>query len=221
MACCEGDYSLGDARRRRPEVVFAGLDWALQSPEMSDAPSFTILTLLGRDQDRLRVYDVKRYAGYESDPDFQLADITRRCNEAGVVLLGCDWGVGHKENLRLRQMLNTSPGAWRGDRLMEFRYVSQARKVAYDEQRQSFNLNRTLVLADVFRWIQGGRYVFPKWTETVRFARDILAVFEDVGNRFNREVRYDHPPERPDDWLHSLNYASLACRYYYNQLGDK
>ena len=220
MACCDEDYSMEDAKRTRPQKMFAGLDWALQSPDMSVAPSYTILTIGGLENDRIRVHDIKKYAGFESDPDFQIADITRRCNEAGVEILGCDYGVGHKENERLRKLLNNSPGSYKGDRLMEFRYTSQSRKIDWDPKRRSFGLNRTLVLADAFEAIRQGGYRFPKWKEMSGHARDVLAVFEDRGNRFTREVRYDHSPERPDDWLHSLSYMSLSCRYFWRRLAD-
>ena len=63
MACCDPEYSLEDPKRSKPPTLFAGLDWALQSPDIGDAPSFTILTIGGFDNDRFRVYDVHRYQG--------------------------------------------------------------------------------------------------------------------------------------------------------------
>lgn len=194
-----------------PTVTFAGLDWAVQSPDLSEAPSYTVFVVLGMEQGRLRVIDIKKYLGYESDPDHVLKDIYRRLKLFGVSILGCDWGGGHKENRRIAKTIGD-------ESVMEFRYTGQGEKLVIDHKRISYNLNRTMVLDDVFHLITTQGYMFPKWEEFSPYAADITCTFTDYGNRFNRELRYDKPRNLPDDFLHALTFGTLAARWYHGQL---
>ncbi len=204
MACCRPGLSLQNRTLRYPEV-YAGLDWAMQNPDISVSPSYTILTMLVVHQDRYEVVFVKRYSGLESDPEYQIQDIAEQCQRAGVTRLFCDWGVGHRENIRLRNIL--------GDQVVtEVRYTNQGMKLRWDDDRLCYNVSRTRIMQDLFEDIKQGRFLFPQWEETATYAKDILSVFVDYGNRVMRETRFDHSPDNPDDWLHSLIYASIALK---------
>ena len=216
IANCDATYSIalaGEGRHARPlpGKTFAGLDWAMQSPDISYAPSYTILTICGYVRDRLQVLEIKKYLGHESDPDHILKDIVRRIDRYDVELLACDWGAGHKENQRIKTEIGP-------DRMMEVRYTSQKEKMVFNHRSASFNVNRTMTLEDVFDLIKHQKYLFPNWNEFAVYAKDILGVFVDTGNRYNREIRYMHAARDPDDFLHSLNYATLAARFATGQL---
>lgn len=79
-------------------------------------------------------------------------------------------------------------------------------------------LHRSDCLSFTFRMLQGGKILFPKWSEMERAMEDILAEFIEVKDgALNQELLYSHAPHKADDFLHALTFALVAA---YSSIGD-
>ena len=106
-ACC-ADYALPETEDEEVVVAaehaqypaFAGLDWAMTTDEST--PSYTKFAVFALVNGRLKLIKAHQFTGLGSDdPDHVLGRIGRWMECFNVQLLGCDYGVGYKENQRL------------------------------------------------------------------------------------------------------------------------
>jgi len=137
-------------------------------------------------------------------PDWVVNDVVGLCRRFNATFLGCAYGVGHKENVRIRKLLN--------GRVAEFQYVNTMKQYPeWDPISLKYTLSRTFSIEEVFNKIKEKWYHFPVWEEFKPFAEDILAEYAEYDPTYRR-VRYDHKATSPDDFLHVLNYATWAAR---------
>ena len=189
-------------RSLRSTQTWAGVDWG------TGQVSYTILSIWR--------YDVhgcffpifaKRYEGVEADSDFSIQDIVMWCRAFNVRRIGADWGFGFHANPKLFKAFGAAKV------LLYSHGGKQGAKVKWDSEALCFRTHRTRVLGDIFELIKrgprGGGIAFASWDEFETFANDILAVFQQDNER-SRELTYDHPRNKPDDFLHSLCFAFLA-----------
>lgn len=208
-ACCDPPYRM----IAMPDLmytgdVFGGLDWAMEYKD--GTASFTKVGFFQIVQGRLKMLYGKTYNTMESNnPDIVMADVINLCNRFNVKILGCDYGVGHKENVRIRQALP--------DKVFEFQYVNTPKLYPeWDEISLKYTMSRTMSIEEVFKRIKEKWYHFPVWDEFKPFAEDILAEYAEYDSTMRR-LRYDHASSNPDDFLHVLNYATWAARLYYGE----
>lgn len=202
--CCDPAYPF----ITRPDHVlsagkiYAGLDWAMEYKDGST--SFTKLGIFEFTGSRLKLLYAKTYdMAASNDPDWLVNDIVGNCRLFRVNYLGCDYGVGHRDNVRINKALN--------GRAVEFQYVNTQEKYPkYDPVSQKYVLSRTLSIEEVFGRIKKRWYHFPIWEQFEPFAKDILAEYAEYDSTYRR-IRYDHPTGEPDDFLHVVNYATWVC----------
>ena len=58
-----------------------------------------------------------------------------------------------------------------------------------------YQLQRHLILSEMFYALKHKHIVFPPWKEIEPYAKDILAVFVEYVE-FQRQMKYDHRPPR-------------------------
>lgn len=205
-ACCDqerNDWWMYD-EMNIPQPCFAGVDWALTAEK-----SYTVLTIGAYlpYPGKFMILFQKRYEGRESDIDSQIEDIKMKCEQYNAQLIGCDWGAGVPQNLKLMQHFGA-------DRVLQF-YNSgnQKARVKWNADRMMFTISRTTIMTDLFNMIEKGRIEFPCWAIYEKFARDFL----NVNIEYNKDgvLYYDHSPDSPDDVVHSSMYAMLCGEMYW------
>ena len=205
MACCQPEYSLNDVNIGVHEC-FGGLDWAMESESYSSYTVFTIWTIVNM---RFQLQYVKKFTGREAaDPDFILREVMEKMNLFNCVNIGCDWGVGHMENVRL--INNLGPDAHM--RVMEFQHVMQSDEIKYDEKRRCWLLDKPRRMERFLEAMKQKWVWFPKWAEFDEYHMDIYTIYNEYNEHFRRQVYYH---KEPDDFFQSALYAWEAMNYYY------
>jgi hypothetical protein len=205
MACCEPDLHMVEKPTRAMQKMqtFAALDWG------TGEVSYTVLSIWGYDsKNRFRLFYAKKYTGAEANPIEALEDIKYRLRIWQPTLVGSDYGFGFDANARLERL-------W-GARLHRIMHsASSSKKVRWDKDAHRWVTHRSRVMEDAFTLIRRGPHrggvVFPRWEEMEPFAKDILGIYSDYSER-RREVVFDHPPNKPDDFFQTFVYALLVSQ---------
>lgn len=191
-----------------PRPVFAGVDWALTSDK-----SFTILTIgswLPYPNKFIVLYQRKFEANLDINQQTEAIKII--CEQYGVDLIGCDWGAGVANNLKLIEHFGS-------DRVAQYyNSGSQKNRIQWNQKRQMFTISRTTVLTDLFNYIQKGQVEWPKFEICEEFLKDFLN--EDIEYNKDGVLYYDHNPDNPDDAIHSTMYCMLAGELFYTNRGN-
>lgn len=205
-ACCKPEYSL-ETIPKGVYQCFGGLDWQMEAESFDSYTIFTIYAVVNR---RFQLQYVKKFQGREAaDPDSILRHVIQKMEEYGVAVLGCDWGVGHKENVRLKNNIGHA-----GDRrVFEYQYTAMGPERKWDDHRQCWMLDRTRCMEEFFEAMKQKWVWFPQWNEFEPYHRDIYALYSEY-NTVQRKQVYLH--REPDDFFHSSLYAWEACNYFYN-----
>lgn len=174
--------------------MWAGVDWGI-----TQSISFTVLIIGGWDSyaNRFRIIYAKKFL--ETDPIKVNREIARIIQNFGVEQIVADWGAGHVANrlLEIDTGLPVQRTMYTGDRL----------SVIWDNTAGYYKASRTLTLINTFNQIKEGRFWFPTWEWTKMFAPHILAEYFEArtDNAGNNLLKFDHPPDQPDDFLQALN----------------
>ena len=208
-ACCD-DYDFIDPFKPPPhldkQILFASIDWAWNTNESGQA--FTILTITCLNSGRIEILFAKRFHGPRyHDPDIVLSEVAQICNKLNVKVVGTDFGIGHKENFRLCEIVNA--------RVFEMLYTGSGVESNWDPEAKCYKLGKTVVLDLVFNRLKKGLYKFPRQKIIQPFAADILNVYAEYDPNWKR-LKYEHAGTGPDDFLHCLAYASLIIEQYFS-----
>jgi len=210
-SCC--DESLSHIWVPTKEIIsshiFAGLDWGQGSGEH---PSYTVLTLGAKwHPNVLTIFYIKKFTGTDSDIKSQPDKILKILKQFNVKLITADWGFGAYQN----KILIEKYGA---QRVMELQYVSGAKdKLKYHPTAQRMMGDRTMLLQDFFRDIQNQKFRFFRKSQFKEYAQDIFNIYTDY-NEKRQIIKYDHAPSQPDDVAHSINYCSIAAKFFTHQI---
>lgn len=186
------------------QMVIGGIDWGI-----SAETSYTTLIILGLNADK--TYDVfyaKRY--YSTDLLEQVADVMKELTRFNCNYVACDRGMGHTNNQILRK-------EWaRGElgRVVEINYLDCRELLYWNQKNKIYILNRTMSINLLIVEMKKGMFKFRKdQQETTNVFDNILAVHEEISTtaRGERKV-FRHSPDKPDDFLHSINFATIALK---------
>lgn len=185
--------------------VIGTIDWAYTIAD--GGQSYTIFALWVIDHGKIRCLYAKRQIGAQyANPDESIREMVEVFTRCNATLVGTDYGVGHKENGRLRKRLP------RG-RVFEFMYSgsSQTPQRRVDDNRPEgwYSIGRTETLDVTFSRIAAQQYLFPPWEKSKTFLRDVLNVYSEYDPNWKRR-KYEHAGTGPDDFLHLMNYAQLV-----------
>lgn len=190
-------------------ISFAGLDWAMEvseRPSQKALKSYTMLTI-GHYNTGMGVIEidfVRRY--YErlfDNPDAVIKDIIYWLNAFNVKIIGMDYGVGHKENQRIAELIG-----W--ERCMEIEYTGEmAETVVYHRLSNKYCVSRTHVYDDTLdAFLNRGIYRFAKYAgETSEYESDLTTLYR-YNDAQSRKSRYGKTAA--DDWWQNLVYIRLA-----------
>jgi len=210
MANC-GDQDFIDIKSPIESIkqhpLFAAIDWAWSNRD--GGQSYTILAIGRLNGNKIEILYAKRFFGPEyHNPENVLQEIARVSSQWNVDGIATDFGVGHKENIRLASMV---PAV-----IFEMQYVSSDKEWTYDKDAKCYRIGRTVTLDLVFNRLKKQLYKLPQERTIKPFAEDIMNVYTEYDPNYKR-VRYVHADTGPDDFLHLLNYLSIALEIYYKQ----
>ena len=219
IACCDASrnfikipFTPETVNKCRNLVLSAGIDWGEGTDGSGKTPSgklkiasYTVLTIgYYPVPERFEVIFAKKYTGQESDPDHIIKDVAYICNTLGVRLIGCDWGHGWGMNNQLQRVFGR-------DKVAVYQHLSKLKEtIKWDRLGLKFMLRRNFWISELMVALKAGKISFPAWKEFEPFARDILSVYTEY-SEYTREMKYDHRPSDPDDFMHSLIYCKLAA----------
>lgn len=212
VRACSDDYALPETEADEIRVAaehaqyptFAGLDWAMTTDETT--PSYTTFAVFALVNGRLKLLHAHRFTGLGSDdPDHVLARIGRWMDRFHVQVLGCDYGVGYKENQRL---MAAYPG-----RVATMHYHGGGQtgsvRTTYDPVGRKHMVPRTPSLDELFRQVKARAFAFPRYESARPFLEDLLRMMIEVSEA-SRTIVYRR--SGTDDFVHVANYALLARR---------
>jgi hypothetical protein len=202
--------ALADARRY---LLFGGVDWG-EGRDGGTTPSgkvavasYTVFTIAGYDGKKFRTFWVKKYTGKEIDPDFIVREVCHVAQTLGLRAVGVDYGHGWGVNNALIRMLGLK-------KVMLFQHVFNMReRRKWDERGTKFELNRNLIMSELFLLMKAQLTQFSPWEQYKPFAKDILSIYAEYCE-YARTIKFDHKQSEPDDVFHSLLYAWQAANIF-------
>jgi len=175
-------------------IQIMGVDWAWSNPGGKHA--HTLITIATKTQDKIKIIFAKRFDGPRyNDPETVLAEIAKLSQSFAVKIIATDYEIGHKENYRLKKMVNS--------KVVEIMYTSSTKPFKWDPECGYYKLGRTPSMSNTFELIRSGKFEFPNIQTLKPFASDILNIFSEMDS-VSRIRIYDHIG--PDDFFHTLNY---------------
>ncbi len=171
-----------------------GVDWAWENP--GGEHSHTMITIATKFQERIKIIYAKRFDSPRyHNPDTVLKEMASLAQSFSVQIIGTDWGIGHKENIRLRNMVKPE--------VHEFMYTGSTKPLIWDYESYCYKIGKTPTMSRTFELIRNGTFEFPKIPTLQPFASDILSIFSEMDS-VSKIRKYDHIG--PDDFFHTLNY---------------
>ena len=179
----------------------AGIDWG------GGVVSRTVLTVgYMRDDDHFVVVFLERYRARE-DPDEILKAVSRRCQQFRIPVVAADGaGNGNVYNNLLLHGLPQLAALY-----AMFYSVADQRPRQYKGRLWNWTIGRTPSIGMVFSRVKKKRLILPRLQDSSSFVDEIwceVAQYDD----HQRTIKYTHPETKPDDTLHSINYAATLAR---------
>jgi hypothetical protein len=141
----------------------------------------------------------RKYLGDDAIPTNCIQDIMRLAQAYKVRLIGADWGFGWAANDQLEAKFGAH-------KVIKYQYVGMQReRMKYDSTAHKVVVNRTEVMSDFFADIKKGRYIFPRWSQSEEYIKDILHIFAEMSSL--GMLKYDHKKTEPDDCAHATIFA--------------
>lgn len=188
-------YSVGGMR------TFAGIDWGTGSP--STTQLVILRELIGG---KCELIYAHKYVNYESDPQIQREEIIKRIKEYNVTLTLADWGGQYEQNKLLAEALSVQ-------RFQQVYLSGNQKEIAkFEPTKFRWTVSREQMLTNMFLAIKKGNLTFPSWDLIQPFGEEILNIFTKY-NETRRLIVYDHRPDKPDDFAHSVNFAYMAFNF--------
>jgi hypothetical protein len=191
-------------RCERIRDAVMGIDWGYGDV------SYSVVTIGGWNQhnDFEIIYTKKYRLGEEVNPEYQFRDVLNLFAQFNCLIMGVDYGAGWGQNARLKARL--------GNRCVEFIYShGQKNLLKYSQIAGRYTMNRTESMSQLFEAFKAGRIkTFQSHSEN--FGNDymnISATQDSLGR-----VLYQHSPSKPDDVVHSANYAFTVARIMRKEL---
>lgn len=217
MKSCNGDRhnKLPSINEKESGILVMGVDWGHGDLSLAskrrNAPTGHTVAVLGilKANGNFKVLWMKKYRGEESDPMFQIKEISYLAKRHKALIVGADHGDGFFHNIELRQRLNEI-------NLIEFSASGNVKeKVKWDPEVDSnrVTFHRTRCMSEMFHQIKKGKFEFFIWDEFKDFSSDFLTIFIDKTSSTVREsMFYNHI--LPDDAFHATMLAHRVALFY-------
>ena len=182
--------------------TYGTIDWAFNTK--NTGLSYTIYAIWSIHTSKIQLLFCKRQIGkYFSDPDLALDDMTKSFYAFNTAVVLTDYGVGHKENIRLRSKLVS-----RNIMVKEVMYTGNNEVPRYNLSEDRYEVGRTESLDMTFSGFSRMRYMFPRKEQCKQYLSDIMNVYVEF-DPTTRKKKYDHAGTGPDDFLHLCNYVRV------------
>jgi hypothetical protein len=193
--------------RGKYKIMVAGVDWTGCGMSMT---SLTALVVLGVKGDGK--CDVVMYKKWV-DPDTveQTKEIAKLLNEWDVTFCGCDFGMGHTNNILLTQLWCPN----RKDKVLEYYYGgSSTNLLSWNKKSFMYMLSKTRSLNLLFLDMKKQKIFFKNNEQTEKkIFKDCLAVYEDISESPSGEKKvYKRNSSQSDDLLQALNFAYITAQ---------
>ena len=97
---------------------------------------------------------------------------------------------------------------------------TQRETAKWDPRGRCYIISRTKTLANLFNLIAMQNIEFFCQDDMKEFSDGYTYTYAEFHSR-SRVLIYDHPPNKPDDELHSMNYCYLASTGQFGKFGIK
>jgi len=211
LACCDNSRRNGEwpGDWTFCPGLAAGIDWG--GPGMSQ----TVLTIGFFIDDVYRVVYMRNFKDFRGTRDEVIDEIVKILRAWDIRFAGVDYAVGIKENTDLQARV------WPHCKVIPFmNHGTQRTTAVLDKKARCYIINRTKTLSQIFNLIAKKQLQFFCESDMGRFVDGFTYTFADYNSRTGA-LTYDHPPNKPDDELHSLNYAYLASAGQFGAFGIK
>jgi hypothetical protein len=205
-----GDHDFIDVNQPpehiKQKVTYGAIDWAWSNRD--GGQSYTILAIGHLNLNKIEILYVKRFFGpqYHS-PEKVLSEIAQTMNRVHVDVIISDFGVGHKENIRLRSMVKAE--------VFEMQYVTSDKESVWDSSSKCYKIGRTVTLDLVINRLKKQLYNFPKQSVIKPYAEDIMNVYTEYDPNY-KKIRYIHNNSGADDFFHLLNFLAIVSELHNN-----
>ena len=182
--------------------LYGGVDWGY------GLNSYTVLTILAKLNGKYQIVYIKRFDyADELDPDYQVDFLIRTLKPLRIAFLGVDWGAGVPQNKRLFKVFSK--------KLIQFFEHGTMRSsvIKWNEGMSAYVISRSYFHHMLFDYMRTGKFSAPSWDQFKNFAKDILAIYKTYNDSLRMDV-FDHPVSKPDDFFHSLMYATTVANLH-------
>lgn len=199
------------------DITFGGLDWAMETSERKSQKalkSYTMLTIAryNTGTGKLQILFTKRYFERLYDnPAEVIKDIVKWVTVFDVRILGADYGVGHKENQRIGELIG-----W--DKMMEIEYVGDISVGGiWHILANKFCFGRTSIYDDTLDdLLTRNLFEFAKYEgDTSEYDNDLTTLYRYT-DPITRKSKYGK--SKADDFWQNLVYIRIAYLLWSEQL---
>jgi len=201
--CCEENIEFISGLEEAPiflqgRRLIIAIDWVFNDKNLGSSTTMATLWVINH-AERLQCVWAKRFVGPQyHDPESVLKEILSVAKQYRVNLICTDYGMGHKENIRLRKYLKGTE-----TQVFEIQYAGALPYLNYNAGESLFRINRTRSLSITLDAVKEKKFMFPPWELSQPFLKDLLNVYQERTE--NDNLKYLH--SGPDDFLHCMNYA--------------
>jgi hypothetical protein len=194
-----------------PKETFMGIDWGSRS-DVNDKGAFTVLTIISKERDQYKLEYAKKVTHSEYGKQVQyIKDMIKLYNCVNVV---ADIGAGQMQCQMLQQEY--------GDRVKSCYYAYNLRlKIDYNEKIWMYTVDRDAFLEEIIDIINKGQISMPwQHPEELEWLIEHVCNTQINATTYSGNVRRKYEKvnrSKPNDGLHSLNYAYIAS---YTHLGE-
>ena len=177
-----------------------GLDYG----PVNSNKSKTVVSVIQKRNEKIKVLYLKRYKGHEADYSFIHGDVPKLYAKWRAAVIGADAGLGDGPNSEIRSRIGQP------ERLIAFRHSgSQRSKAKWNPKGYEYTLNRNMVMTELFRKIKNRQIEFPRWEDFEPFADDFLNIIIEYDDQ---QGSYKYVNTGPDDALHSILFGELCLQ---------
>jgi hypothetical protein len=185
-----------------PNQTFLGIDWGGRN-ENNDKGAYTVATVISKQGDKYKVEKTELLLS--ADFQKQVGRIKEIIRMYNVISCVADIGFGQVQCQMLQQEY--------GPMVKSCYYAPNSKsKLSYNEENWMLTIDRNAYLEEIIDIINRGQLIMPWRKPTEWFVKHIcnteLKLSHRTGNVFRSFEKNDS--RRPNDALHSLNYAYIA-----------
>jgi hypothetical protein len=197
--------SIFQKNRSRYMSITCGVDWGVNLET-----SRTSVCIGGlRDDGVYEVFFLKIFKEY--DYMWQIRNIAQHVMLYGA-FCACDSGPDPIRGVLLAQQTSL-------DKTQLVRYTADKFIQHYDKYANAIDvtqnrwcLHRSDTLTFTYNLLNDSKILFPRWEESSECLSDILNVYIELREgTLRREILYRHSPDKPDDFMHALNFAVVQA----------